>query len=175
MDFTHPPSSNSTTNEDTFLTISEDLIPSAPLPSSTITTLSFSNLLNPPLRLQTNVSECGGQLWPAGMVLSEYLIRHHLDDMRGKTMFVRLLCTLYLFKDTPSYFPQFRVMKYCTKVKPILISKTKIHSDLNSAPAPDSSALPSPSPLHKTHLPSLLPPPPHHPQQRLTSPTALPP
>lgn len=77
------------TYEDNLLAISEDLAPSSALPSSRIITLSFSGLLSPPLQIQTNVSQCGGQLWPAGMVLSEYLIRHHLDDLRGKKMFVR--------------------------------------------------------------------------------------
>ena len=76
-------------SEDTLLAISEDLAPCTLLPSSRIVTLSFSGLLSPPLQLQTNVSQCGGQLWPAGMVLSEYLIRHHLDELRGKKMFVR--------------------------------------------------------------------------------------
>ena len=73
------------------LEISESLLP-APLPrESTVESLSFSSLLNPPLKLQTNEAQCGGKLWPAGMVLAEHLSRNHLDDLRGKTMFVRSL------------------------------------------------------------------------------------
>jgi len=75
--------------EDSTISISEDLFPSTtPIPSTTIA-LPFSNLLSPPLLLQTNETECGGKLWPAGMVLAEHLLRHQIGDMRGKTMFVR--------------------------------------------------------------------------------------
>ena len=69
--------------------ISEDLIPVPQLKSSSIVSVSFSGLLNPPLRLQTNQTECGGQLWPAGMALAEYLLRGKLEEMRGKKMYVR--------------------------------------------------------------------------------------
>ena len=71
------------------LTISEDLIPSREIQESQIVSLDFNGLLNPPLQLQTDVSECGGQLWPAGMVLAEYLLRNKMEGLRGKTMFVR--------------------------------------------------------------------------------------
>ncbi|KAK4691060.1 hypothetical protein P7C71_g5865, partial [Lecanoromycetidae sp. Uapishka_2] len=69
--------------------ISEDLVPSPVKPPSRTVTLSFNNNLNPPLILQTNEKECGGQLWPAGMVLAEYLLREKIESLRGKTMFVR--------------------------------------------------------------------------------------
>jgi hypothetical protein len=71
------------------LSVSEDLVPSRTEQQSQIVTLNFKGLLNPPLKLQTDVSECGGQLWPAGMVLAEYLLRNKMDELRGKTMFVR--------------------------------------------------------------------------------------
>lgn len=76
---------------DTFsqLSVSEDLVPSRAEQQSKVLTLNFKGLLNPPLRLQTDVSECGGQLWPAGMVLAEYLLRNKMEELRGKTMFVR--------------------------------------------------------------------------------------
>ena len=71
------------------LTISEDLVASRAIQQSQLLTLDFNGLLNPPLKLQTDVSECGGQLWPAGMVLAEYLLRNKMEELRGKTMFVR--------------------------------------------------------------------------------------
>lgn len=76
--------------------ISEDLVPSTIKPPSQTVTLDFSGLLNPPLILQTNEKECGGQLWPAGMILAEYLLQHKMDELRGKMMFVRSDVSLHL-------------------------------------------------------------------------------
>ncbi|KAL9003168.1 MAG: hypothetical protein Q9188_003935 [Gyalolechia gomerana] len=78
--------------------IAEELVPSiAPKPPST-TFIDFSGLLNPPLLLQDDPTECGGQLWPGGMVLAEYLLRCKMPSLRGKTMFVfvRSACFLLL-------------------------------------------------------------------------------
>ena len=72
-----------------FLSISEDLVPSTVVIPSQEVTIAFDGLLNPPLVLQTNETECGGKLWPAGMVLAEYLLRNKMDEIRGKKMFVR--------------------------------------------------------------------------------------
>lgn len=74
--------------EDLSIDISEDLVPQPSAKASDLVSLPFAGLLNPPLLLQTNQTECGGQLWPAGMVLAEYLIREKKDTLRGKTMFV---------------------------------------------------------------------------------------
>ncbi|CAD6594355.1 MAG: hypothetical protein ASARMPREDX12_008702 [Alectoria sarmentosa] len=71
------------------LSISEDLVPSTVQTASQEVILAFDGLLSPPLFLQTNETECGGKLWPAGMVLAEYLLRNKLDEMEGKKMFVR--------------------------------------------------------------------------------------
>ena len=70
------------------LSVSEELVPSAPQRTSEVVTLDFGGLLNPPLRLQTNETQCGGQLWPGGMVLAEYLLKKTIDDLAGKMMFV---------------------------------------------------------------------------------------
>ena len=71
------------------LSISEDLVPTPfKIPSQEVT-LAFEGYLNPPLILQTNETECGGKLWPAGMVLAEYLLRNKMPVMEGKEMFVR--------------------------------------------------------------------------------------
>ena len=71
------------------LSISEDLVPSQVRTPSQQVTLAFDGLLNPPLVLQTNETQCGGKLWPAGMVLAEYLLRNRMAEVEGKTMFVR--------------------------------------------------------------------------------------
>lgn len=72
------------------LSVSDELVPQPAAKQSEIVTLPFSGFLDPPLRLQTDVSQCGGQLWSAGMVLADYLIRHDLEALRGKKMFALL-------------------------------------------------------------------------------------
>ena len=74
-------------NEDLFLTNMDELVPQMPSEASAIVSLSFHGLLDPPLRLQTDQTECGGKLWPAGEVLAQFLLSQH--NMGGKTMFVR--------------------------------------------------------------------------------------
>ena len=70
------------------LGISEDLVPLRENKQAGETQISFDGLLDPPLRLHEDLKEgCGGQLWPAGMVLAKYLLER-LDDIRGKTMSV---------------------------------------------------------------------------------------
>jgi protein N-lysine methyltransferase METTL21A len=52
-----------------------------------ITETSFDGLLDPPLLLHEDLKDgCGGQLWPAGMVLSRYMLTHHKTDLAGKAM-----------------------------------------------------------------------------------------
>ena len=70
------------------LIISEDLVPSVPRKESQIVALDLGGFLDPPVLLQTNETQCGGQLWPGGKVLAEYLLREKADDLAGKTMFV---------------------------------------------------------------------------------------
>lgn len=88
------------TEELSILSISEDLVPSTvPTPSQEVI-LAFDGLLNPPLVLQTNETECGGKLWPAGMALAEYLLRNKMDEAEGKKMFVRSNVSLLLTRST---------------------------------------------------------------------------
>ena len=83
-------STHSLEGSESFLLVTEDLVPSLPPNLPTTTTLDFSGLLTPPLILQTDLKEgCGGQLWPAGRVLAKYLLQCKMDELRGKTMFVR--------------------------------------------------------------------------------------
>lgn len=73
-----------------FFMLSEDLIPSIPPSLPARISLDFSGLLDPPLILESDRKEgCGGQLWPAGKVLAKYLLQCKMDELRGKTMFVR--------------------------------------------------------------------------------------
>ncbi|ESZ90266.1 hypothetical protein SBOR_9357 [Sclerotinia borealis F-4128] len=59
----------------------------APLPTykaATTSTVNFSGLLEPPLKLHEDLSKgCGGQLWPAGMVLAQHMLRYHKDSLRN--------------------------------------------------------------------------------------------
>ncbi|KAL9009935.1 MAG: hypothetical protein Q9173_005081 [Seirophora scorigena] len=76
------------TPNDRSVCITEELVPStAPKPPCT-TSIDFDGLLDPPLVLQDDPTECGGQLWPGGMVLAKYLLRCKMDELKGKTMLV---------------------------------------------------------------------------------------
>jgi hypothetical protein len=49
----------------------------------------FSGLLTKPLKLHEDLtSGCGGQTWPAGMVLAKHMLRYHRDDLRRARMWV---------------------------------------------------------------------------------------
>lgn len=75
------------------LVISEELVESRQHKQAGTTTINFDGLLAPPLKLHEDLTNgCGGQLWPAGMVLAKYLLRETmLHTLNGKTMFVRCL------------------------------------------------------------------------------------
>ncbi|OAK95940.1 hypothetical protein IQ06DRAFT_297444 [Phaeosphaeriaceae sp. SRC1lsM3a] len=67
--------------------VSQELVPPAPIKSAGISSIDFDGLLSPPLRLSEDLKNgCGGQLWPAGMVLSKYMLRKHKIDLSGKTI-----------------------------------------------------------------------------------------
>lgn len=74
--------------EDDFLAQFEDLVVPAKAKTSGIEYLTFSGLLDPPLQLQTDQGQCGGQLWPAGMALAEFILREKLSAVQGKRMLV---------------------------------------------------------------------------------------
>ncbi|KAF3006145.1 hypothetical protein G7054_g4713 [Neopestalotiopsis clavispora] len=58
----------------------------APLPvykSAATAGFDFDGLLAQPLRLHEDLtSGCGGQTWPAGMVLAKHMLRYHQKDLR---------------------------------------------------------------------------------------------
>jgi len=61
-----------------------------PLPEykeAATTALDFSGLLDEPLKLHEDLtSGCGGQLWPAGLVLAKHMLRYHRDDLQHSRM-----------------------------------------------------------------------------------------
>jgi len=65
------------------LAIGVDLAPLPTYKAATITSIDFSGLLDPPLRLHEDLTKgCGGQLWPAGMVLGKHVLRYRRDLLR---------------------------------------------------------------------------------------------
>lgn len=68
---------------------SEDLVQSPVHKAAGVSFVDFDGLLSAPLKLQEDLKQgCGGQLWPAGMVLSRYMLRKHKDDIANSSMFV---------------------------------------------------------------------------------------
>ncbi|CAH0018453.1 unnamed protein product [Clonostachys rhizophaga] len=66
--------------------VSEDLAPLPSLKTKGNTTVDFDGQLTTPLKLHEDVrTGCGGQTWPAGMLLGKHLLRYHrakLQDAR---------------------------------------------------------------------------------------------
>jgi hypothetical protein len=70
--------------------VSQDLVPPAPMKAAGASEIDFDGLLSPPLKLHEDLKNgCGGQLWPAGMVLSKYILRKHARELAGKEMYVK--------------------------------------------------------------------------------------
>ncbi|KAE8376476.1 putative methyltransferase-domain-containing protein [Aspergillus bertholletiae] len=67
--------------------VSESLVPARDLKRVGHTEISFGGLLKEPLILKEDLKEgCGGQLWPAGMVLARYLLHQHRSSFNNKTI-----------------------------------------------------------------------------------------
>ncbi|KAF4628082.1 hypothetical protein G7Y89_g10075 [Cudoniella acicularis] len=76
-------SSRSPSPEFSPLAIGEDLTPLPIYKAPTTGSINFSSLLNPPLLLHEDLkSGCGGQLWPAGMVLAKHMLRYHKNTLK---------------------------------------------------------------------------------------------
>ncbi|KAL1965166.1 hypothetical protein VTN77DRAFT_6079 [Rasamsonia byssochlamydoides] len=74
-------------DQDSLFDISESLIPIRELKPPGTTSVSFDGLLKDPLVLKEDLKEgCGGQLWPAGLLLAKYMLREHHSDLLGKTI-----------------------------------------------------------------------------------------
>jgi hypothetical protein len=76
-------------NSDSDPDASESLVPAQTLQTAGVSTVSFDGLLDEPLLLREDLKEgCGGRLWPAGMLLAKYLLRHHRSNLADKSMSV---------------------------------------------------------------------------------------
>lgn len=74
---------------DASLDVSESLAPPRVNKVAGTTTLDFDGFLKEPLMLKEDLKDgCGGQLWPAGIILARYLLSQHSADMSDKTMWV---------------------------------------------------------------------------------------
>lgn len=94
---THTDSVSTTASEDEFA-ISESLVPAREIKAVGITHVGLDGILKPPLCLKEDLSKgCGGQLWPAGIVLAKYMLRKHAFDLHGKAMSVPLRSSCYNF------------------------------------------------------------------------------
>jgi protein N-lysine methyltransferase METTL21A len=75
----------SDSDENDVFGVSQDLVPPAPIKSAGVSEVDFDNLLSSPLKLHEDLKNgCGGQLWPAGMVLSKYILSRHREDLAEK-------------------------------------------------------------------------------------------
>jgi hypothetical protein len=71
------------------LAFGEDLAPLPEYKSAGTTAVDFSGLLGEPLKLHEDLKAgCGGQLWPAGMVLAKHMLRYHRDRLQHARMSV---------------------------------------------------------------------------------------
>jgi hypothetical protein len=69
------------------LTIGEGITPLPTYKAASTTSINFANLLEPPLKLHEDLkSGCGGQLWPAGMVLAQQMLRYHRNTLKDARM-----------------------------------------------------------------------------------------
>ncbi|PHH87746.1 hypothetical protein CDD83_8453 [Cordyceps sp. RAO-2017] len=64
--------------------VSEELTPLPSLKQAGIATIDFDGQLDRPLRYHEDVrTGCGGQTWPAGLVLAKNMLRYHRRELQG--------------------------------------------------------------------------------------------
>lgn len=69
--------------------VSEEFVPSPEHKIAKVTSMDYGGLLSVPLKLREDLSNgCGGQVWPAGMVLARYMLRKHSANLADKSMLV---------------------------------------------------------------------------------------
>lgn len=67
--------------------LDEELAPLPKLKTRGDTDITFDGQLSLPLKLHEDVrTGCGGQTWPAGMVLGKHLLRYHRDELGSARM-----------------------------------------------------------------------------------------
>ncbi|KAJ6440297.1 Nicotinamide N-methyltransferase [Purpureocillium lavendulum] len=63
--------------------VSEDLTPLPSLKQAGNSAIDFDGQLDAPLKVREDVrSGCGGQTWPAGLVLGKHMLRYHREELR---------------------------------------------------------------------------------------------
>ncbi|KUI61754.1 Putative protein N-methyltransferase YNL024C [Cytospora mali] len=68
-------------------TIGVDFAPLPEYKAAGDTALDFGGLLPAPLKVHEDLkSGCGGQTWPAGMVLARHMLRYHRDSLQDARM-----------------------------------------------------------------------------------------
>lgn len=78
---------SSTSSQNNVFAFDEAVVPTRTQKVAGTTEVPFEGLLDPPLLLHEDLAEgCGGQLWPAGMLLSKYMLKHHKNDLAEKVM-----------------------------------------------------------------------------------------
>jgi protein N-lysine methyltransferase METTL21A len=69
------------------LPIGEDLTPLPEYKAASTLSLDFDGLLSKPLLVYEDLtSGCGGQTWPAGIMLAKHILRYHRDELRDARM-----------------------------------------------------------------------------------------
>ena len=69
--------------------VSEDLAPLRQQKVAGNTDIDFDGELSKPLLLREDVrTGCGGQTWPAGMVLGKHMLRYHREKLQSSNMYV---------------------------------------------------------------------------------------
>ena len=85
----HDQDERSPSTEFSPLAIGEDFSPLPVYKAAGDTALDFGGLLAEPLQVHEDLaSGCGGQTWPAGMVLAKHMLRYHRDELRTARMSV---------------------------------------------------------------------------------------
>ncbi|PYH41792.1 uncharacterized protein BP01DRAFT_359984 [Aspergillus saccharolyticus JOP 1030-1] len=65
----------------------ESLVPVRDIRQARQSSVDFDGLLETPLLLQEDLKKgCGGQLWPAGMVLAKYLLNQHRSSLANNSI-----------------------------------------------------------------------------------------
>ena len=82
-----PPQDRSPSPEFSPLAIGTDLSPLPAYKAAGTTAVAFDGLLAAPLLLREDLSSgCGGQTWPAGMVLGKHVLRYRAADLQNARM-----------------------------------------------------------------------------------------
>lgn len=69
------------------LAFCEDFAPLPVYKAAGTMQVDFEGLLSEPLQLHEDLaSGCGGQLWPAGMVLAKHMLRYQRENLKSARM-----------------------------------------------------------------------------------------